>query len=66
MYCPENGSAITYRVTDESTGAQTTNSVSTNIPSNTTFLAPDFWVTNNATAAAAILDFNGWYLQSDN
>jgi hypothetical protein len=66
MYCPENGSTITYRVSDESTGAQTTASVSTNIPASTTFLAPNFWITNNATAAAAILDFNGWYIQSDN
>lgn len=66
IYCPIEGSTITYRVTDESTGAQVTNSVSSNIPGTTTFLAPMFMVTNNATASAAILDFNEWYLQSDN
>ncbi|MFI5240417.1 MAG: hypothetical protein ACHQUB_01790 [Candidatus Saccharimonadia bacterium] len=66
MYCPVNGSTISYRITDESTGNQTTGSVSANIPGTTTFLAPLTWITNNATAAAAILGFNFWYLESDN
>jgi len=66
MFSPEDGTSITYSVTDISTGATVTASVSTNIPSNTTFLAPNFWITNNATAAAAILDFGGWYMESDN
>ena len=66
IYCPEDGSTITYRITDETTGVQTTGSISTNIPAATTFMAPLLWITNNATAAAAILSFNGWYLQSDN
>ncbi|HUO50790.1 MAG TPA: hypothetical protein VMU25_04480 [Candidatus Paceibacterota bacterium] len=66
LFSQQNGSAINYRITDLSTGAQTNGSVSANIPSNTTFLAPLFWITNNATAAAAIMDFGGWYLESDN
>ncbi|MEO5948919.1 MAG: hypothetical protein ABIP74_00795 [Candidatus Saccharimonas sp.] len=66
LYSPPNGSAISYRVQNLSTGNQTSGSVSTNIPAATTFLAPQFWITNNATAAAAIIDFSGWYLESDN
>lgn len=66
IFCQEDGSTITYRVTDISTGAQVTGSTSTNIPGSTTFLAPMNWITNNATAAAAIMDFGGWYLESDN
>lgn len=65
LFSPPNGSTIGWRVTNVSTGAQTSGSLSTNIPSNTTFLAPLFWITNNATAAAAIIDFGGWYLESD-
>lgn len=66
IYSPPNGTSITYRITDISTGAQTADTaVSTNIPAATTFLAPLFWITNNATAAAAIIDFGGWYLESD-
>lgn len=66
LFAAPNSTTINYRVTDLSTGGQVTNSVTTNIPSTTTFLAPQFWITNNATAAAAILDFGGWYLESDN
>jgi hypothetical protein len=66
LYSAPNSSSIGWRVTNLSTGAQTSGSASSNIPSNTTFLAPQFWICNNATAAAAILDFSGWYLESDN
>ena len=66
LYSPPNGSSISYRVNNISTNVQTSGSFSSNIPANTTFLAPQFWITNNATAAAAVLDFGGWYLESDN
>jgi len=66
LYSAPNGSSIGWRVTNISTGAQTSGSVNANMPASTTFLSPLFWITNNATAAAAILDFSGWYLESDN
>ena len=66
LYAAPNASSVGWRVTNISTGAQTSGSLSTNIPASTTFLAPQFWITNNATASAAILDFGGWYLESDN
>lgn len=66
LFCAPNGSSIGWRVTNLSTGAQTSGSMTTNIPTNTTFLAPQHWITNNTTGAAAILDFGGWYLESDN
>src|SRR6185369_4081029 len=66
LYCSQNGSSIGWRVTDLSTGAQTSGSASANIPASTTFLAPLTWITNNATAAAAIMDWGGWYMESDN
>lgn len=66
IYSPPNGSSITYRVTNLSTAAQTADTaVSTNIPTNTTFLAPLFWMTNNATASAIAMGTTGWYLESD-
>jgi hypothetical protein len=65
LYSAPNGSSIGYRVTDISTGAQTSGSAGGNIPTNTTFLAPQFWITNNAASTAAIMDFVGWYLESD-
>lgn len=64
IFSPPNGSSVTYRVTNISTGATVTNTVSTNLPSS--FLAPQFWITNNATAGTLTIDFGGWYLESDN
>lgn len=66
LYSAQNGSSIGWRVTDLSTGAQTSGSASTNIPASTAFMAPFYYINNNATAAAAILDFGGWYVESDN
>lgn len=67
IFSKSNGAAITWRVTDLSTGAQVSSTTATtNIPATTTFLAPQFWMTNNATAAIATMDFAGWYLESDN
>lgn len=66
LYSPPNGSFIGYRVTNISTGNSTSGSLTTNIPASTTFMSPQFWITNNATAAASVLDFSGWYLESDN
>ena len=66
LYSPPNGSSIGYRMKNITTDASVSGSVSTNIPASTTFLAPQFWITNNATAAASVIDFSGWYLESDN
>lgn len=65
MFSAPNGSSIGYRLKNLATGLSTSGSVSTNLPANTTFLAPQFWMTNNATAAAIVMDFGGWYLESD-
>ncbi len=66
LFSAPNGSSIGWRVNNISTGNVVSGSLSTNIPSSTTFLAPQFWITNNATGVAAIFNFSGWYLESDN
>ena len=65
LWCPPNGSTISYRVTNWSTGAQTSGDLTTNIPASTTFLTPSIWITNNATAAAQTMDFISMYLETD-
>lgn len=65
LFCAPNGSSVGYRVTNWSTGAQTSGSLTTNIPAATTFLTPSVWVTNNATAAAQTLDFISCYVETD-
>jgi hypothetical protein len=58
IFCGSNDSAISYEITNLSTGNKIRASVTTNIPASTTFLTISAWITNNATAAAAILVIN--------
>jgi hypothetical protein len=65
MFCAPGASSISYRVTNLETNAQVTGTISGNIPAASTLLAVQNWVTNNATAAAATMLLNKWYLESD-
>jgi len=65
LFAPTNGTVINYRVTNLSTAAVTSGSLSTNIPATTTFMTPSVWVTNNATAAAQTMDFISTYVETD-
>jgi hypothetical protein len=66
LFSAPNGTSIGYRVTNISTNVQTSGSLTTNLPANTSFMAPLLWETNNATAANASMYWSGWYLESDN
>jgi hypothetical protein len=66
MFAKPNDTVINYRVKNLSTGASVSSTtLTTNIPANTTYMAPQFWMVNVA-AAVATFDFGGWYLESDN
>lgn len=65
LFAAPNGSGVGYRVTNISTGAQTSGTITTNQPANTTFLNPVMW-TSNTTNGIISFDFAGWYLESDN
>lgn len=65
LFSPPNGSSVGYRLKNLSTGDEVAGSAAANLPTNTTFMAPQFWMTNNATAAAVVFNFGGWYLESD-
>jgi hypothetical protein len=64
LYAAPNDSGISWSVVNVGTGAISSGKVTTNLPANTTFLAAQSWVTNNATAAAAILGINRTILAS--
>jgi hypothetical protein len=59
-----NAAGIGYAVTNKASGAIASGTLTTNIPSNTTFLAPVGWMTNNATAAAFAFALGGLKLTS--
>jgi hypothetical protein len=60
-----NATIIEYRLTNLSSSFQTTGSLSTNIPVNTTPLGRQAWMTNNATAAAVAFDLSRFSLETD-
>lgn len=65
LFAKPNDTGVGYRVTNWSTNQQTSGTITTNQPANTTFLIPSMWITNNATAAAATLDFISTYVETD-
>lgn len=65
LFSNPNGTDISYRVGNLTLNQYVSGTLTTNIPTNTTFLTPSIWVTNNATAAAQTLDFISCYLETD-
>lgn len=66
LFAAANATSIGWRVARLDTGAVASgNIVTADIPASTTFLAPHFYINNNAVAASVILDFYRYYLSSD-
>jgi hypothetical protein len=57
LSCSANATGIDFKITNLTSGQIAIGNINSNIPANTTFLSPCVWVTNNATAAAATIDF---------
>ena len=56
FFCNPNDTVINYQVTRLDTGNVASGSISTDLPQNTVFLCPHFWMNNGGTAAAVVLD----------
>ena len=54
LQCDANGSSITYTLTNISTGSSTTGSVSSDIPSSSTFLGSVMWINNNSAGVSSL------------
>ena len=65
LFCPPNGSSISYRIANWSTNQITTGTVTTNLPTNTTFMSNVLWITNNAQNASQAIDFISTYVETD-
>ena len=68
LYAAPNGSTVSYAVARISTPAQApaTGTISTDLPSGSTLLAPHLWRNNGATALAVDLAFMGLTADTDN
>lgn len=65
LFAKPNDVSITYRITNLSTLAQTSGTLSTNLPSSITTLGRLCWATNNATAAAVAWDMSRFSIETD-
>lgn len=66
LFCPPNGSDIGYEVTRLNTGDVARGTLTSDLPANTTYLAPQMWRNNGATALAVGIDMIGLYIETDN
>jgi hypothetical protein len=65
LFCPPNASEVGYRVKRLDAAGEATGTLTTDIPASGTFMAPHLYANNGGTAAAVILDFYRYYLESD-
>ena len=62
---PPNGSSVCVRAVDEVSGAVFEQEITADLPANTQFLSPRFFMINGATAVALAYDCSGLYLETD-
>lgn len=64
LRCLENTSTVDWFVTKLGSTVVQSGALSSNLPGNTTFLTPQIWMTNNATALACTIQPVSWTLTS--
>lgn len=64
LYSPPNGSAVFYQITNLTTSTTTSGSLTTNIPTSSTFLTYSNWITNNGGAYAASFNLYKTYFET--
>jgi hypothetical protein len=65
LFAAPNSATVGYRVTNLTTNAQTSGTISTNLPASTTFMGRTIWMTNNATASAVAWSCSRFGLETD-
>lgn len=65
LFCAPNSSQITYEVTDLATGASATGTITTDLPVNTTFLAPRMWISSGGTSSVIGISHNSLTIETD-
>ena len=65
LFAPPGGSSIGYRVENLSTGSVAQDTLTTNIPVNTTLMGITMWRTNNASNVSVGLDLISMYVETD-
>jgi hypothetical protein len=65
LFAQPNATEVGWNIVNLDTGNVASGTITTDLPSNTTFLAYQLWVNNGATALAAAFDFSHAYFETD-
>lgn len=65
LFAKPGATSVGYRITNMTSGATVSGTLSTNLPLATQPLAVQEWMTNNATAGIVAFGSSGWYLETD-
>lgn len=65
LYAAPNDTGVSYRAKNLTTNVEVTGTITTNIPTSTTFMGAVAWTTNGGTAAANNLQLSRIYLETD-
>jgi hypothetical protein len=65
LFAAPNSNSIGWRVTNMATGAVASGTITTDLPASTVLLAWHAYANNGGTAAAVVLDFYRFYLETD-
>ena len=65
IFCAPNASSVTYQITDLATGNTAAGTASTDLPANTTLLAPRGWMSVGGTNSVIGIALMGLYIESD-
>jgi hypothetical protein len=65
LFCKPSDTKVSYRVKRLDAAGEANGEITTDLPATTTFLAPHLYANNGGTAAAVILNFYRYYLESD-
>lgn len=65
LFCASNTTTIYYQITNLTTGAVATGSVTTDIPSNTTLLSPRGWMSVGGTSSVIGIALKSLYIETD-
>lgn len=63
IWCAPNASTIYWKCTRKNTGDVTSGSVSSDLPTNTVYMAPQVWINNGTTALARTFAYGPMYLE---
>lgn len=66
IFVPPNGSTVYYSLLRVNTGDYYEGSTATDLPANTTLMAPQIWINNGTTAAAVDMSVISQYIETDN